>query len=330
MGFKSPFHCFCSYIFPSTSHEEPADMSGPVNHDDDPSVPSPNEKDILDALLHGSFPSLQASKATLSQIQETGTLTLSKQDQDGSSAAEATKNDISTLRFQFGEHVLLGNMVLLSWHDGTKQLAKDKPFGLENGLQVTYGQISALGGDFFAYKEPICFGKDAKEQIQRFELGFATLAKKPSAKALAEGFMDTKKDEVAVVEKASQPGADVSAVDTYYDSFTAKYIEEMKTVLRGLFGDQEKGYLGLALLNLDHFGADARTAYNAGHTAALRTAASGKTPKNLEDAYAMNAFADHFLQDSFAAGHLRVPRRKLYAGNSVRFDKDICAHVRHI
>ncbi|KAK0617463.1 hypothetical protein B0T14DRAFT_409399, partial [Immersiella caudata] len=233
------------------------------------------------------------------------------------------------LRFQFGEHVLLGNTVLLSWHDGTKQLAKDKPFRLENGLQVTYGQISALGGDFFAFKEPICFGKDAEEQVQRFELGFATLASKSSAKALAEGFISTKKDEVAVVEKASQPGADVSIVDTYYDSFTTKYIEEMKSVLRGMFGDQEKGYLGLALLNLDHFGADARTAYNAGHTAALRKAASSKIPKNLEDAYAMNAFADHFLQDSFAAGHLRVPRRKLYAGNSLRFDKDICAHAMH-
>ncbi len=35
--------------------------------------------------------------------------------------------------------------------------------------------------------------------------------------------------------------------------------------------------------------------------------------KQLELAYAMNAFADHYLTDLYSAGHLRVPRKQLAA-----------------
>lgn len=105
--------------------------------------------------------------------------------------------------------------------------------------------------------------------------------------------------------------------------------------IAGLLGYLErkgKGYLGLALINFDHFGEDARTAYKAGHLAALRQAASSKSPANLESAYALNAFADHFLEDSFAAGHLRVPRQKLHSPKILDWVKadvfpDLCAQV---
>ena len=81
------------------------------------------------------------------------------------------------------------------------------------------------------------------------------------------------------------------------------------------------GYLGLAKINWDHFGADARTAYNAGHRTALEAAVKG----DLEDAYTMNAFADHFLEDSFSAGHLRTPRRLLHSKWNP--SADLCAKV---
>lgn len=67
-------------------------------------------------------------------------------------------------------------------------------------------------------------------------------------------------------------------------------------------------YLRMAQLNLDHFSADARAAYNAGHTCAIQTAAAG----DLQKGYAMNAFADHFLGVCFASGHIRTPRRILH------------------
>jgi hypothetical protein len=82
------------------------------------------------------------------------------------------------------------------------------------------------------------------------------------------------------------------------------------------------GYLGLAQINWDHFGADARTAYNAGHATAIQKAVSG----DLDGAYAMNAFADHFLEDSFSSGHLRTPRRLLH--KSTDPTADLCAKVR--
>jgi hypothetical protein len=67
---------------------------------------------------------------------------------------------------------------------------------------------------------------------------------------------------------------------------------------------------------------DAITCYMAGHTFAQRTARDAKhlgKPEQLLRAYAINAFADHFLTDLFAAGHMRNPRRAVYesAENSI-------------
>ncbi|UZP40450.1 hypothetical protein NXS19_008266 [Fusarium pseudograminearum] len=59
--------------------------------------------------------------------------------------------------------------------------------------------------------------------------------------------------------------------------------------------------------NVDHFAAEAQATYDAGHAVALELAAEG----NLEIALDFNGFADHFLEDSFAAGHIRVPRREI-------------------
>lgn len=75
-------------------------------------------------------------------------------------------------------------------------------------------------------------------------------------------------------------------------------------------------YLKLAANNADHFGEWARLAYIAGHTASLQTAVAARAThdeQRLERAYAMNAFADHFLTDLFSAGHLRIPRKEMAA-----------------
>lgn len=84
-------------------------------------------------------------------------------------------------------------------------------------------------------------------------------------------------------------------------------------------------YLDLAAQNLDHFGpVNAQNAYIAGHQVAMETAAAAGamvggrfgilTPEAtvlLNRAYAMDAFACHFLTDLFSAGHVRVPREEL-------------------
>ena len=93
---------------------------------------------------------------------------------------------------------------------------------------------------------------------------------------------------------------------------------ELATVTR----TQIPGYLGLAQINWDHFGPDARTAYNAGHAVALVAAA---VIGDLNYAYTLNAFADHFLEDSFSAGHMRTPLRMLHTFDGTG---DLCANVR--
>ena len=86
----------------------------------------------------------------------------------------------------------------------------------------------------------------------------------------------------------------------------------------------QPSYLGLARINWDHFGADVQMAYNAGHIMALQQAARGQDPRNLITAYSMNAFADHFLEDSFSGGHTRTSRCQLHSASG---DTYLCAKV---
>ena len=75
-------------------------------------------------------------------------------------------------------------------------------------------------------------------------------------------------------------------------------------------------FMDLALHNYDHFtyAGDAQNAYIAAHRSAIRAAVdyfTSKDPKLLIQAFAMNAFADHFLTDIFASGHMTTPRQLL-------------------
>lgn len=80
-------------------------------------------------------------------------------------------------------------------------------------------------------------------------------------------------------------------------------------------------YLRLLLQNFDHFSPNAHKAYEIGHAVALDLACEAyrlrNEGKDLESknylylAYAMNAFACHFLSDMFSGGHALVPRQTL-------------------
>ncbi len=79
------------------------------------------------------------------------------------------------------------------------------------------------------------------------------------------------------------------------------------------FAWNAKAYLELAMRNVVHFGWHNIVAYCTHHTEALRLAkkAAGKTGDDWSRALVTNAFADHFLTDGFAAGHVRVPRQEI-------------------
>lgn len=83
-----------------------------------------------------------------------------------------------------------------------------------------------------------------------------------------------------------------------------------------------KSYVELALDNTDHFGWHNLRAYCRYHAEALRLAIKARTydhdGETFRRALYTNAFADHFLTDGFAAGHIRVPRAEIRAWAKAR------------
>ncbi|EKM58566.1 uncharacterized protein PHACADRAFT_207386 [Phanerochaete carnosa HHB-10118-sp] len=202
--------------------------------------------------------------------------------------------------FEFGEHGYIGDAITLTL------------------AVVTYGQINGLAGDFYATYNPICMGNTFEDQIKRFQDAYATLAmdikRQPDE---AQAILAVLQTEVDVVNEAVRVHRDPSIVHHIIPDATATF--ERITYTR--WGNP--GYLGISAINFDHFGEDACTAYNAGHTYALRLASAGKLLK----AYAANAFADHFLEDLFSAGHLRSPRRMLHTRGGWNPTADFARHV---
>ena len=230
--------------------------------------------------------------------------------------AKQHPKDNDGLGFEFAEHSWLGDALTLQWDDGQSYVAKNKQFTLSNGLQLTYGQINGLAGDFYATINPISDGKDLQDQRSRFLRAWYWLAEdKTRTPFEAPKILSLLTKEVDMVQEALDKGQDPSTVYPNIPDVTAGL--ELLTLGRPA---ECPSYLILAKNNWDHFGADARVAYNACHSYALQVAAGG----NLQLAYAMNAFGDHFLQDSFAAGHMRTPRRKLH--DTIGF-ADLCSKV---
>lgn len=207
--------------------------------------------------------------------------------------------------FYFSEHRYLGNRIQLPGHDSAgDHVAASNPFTLQNGLVVTYGDINALSGDYFGLMTPISRGITMKDCIDRFQQSFNLLNVGEVGKKRAEAVIAKLKVLMAAVDDAIEH--DPKAAHKAYQDHPLD-IDALKQVTVAYKAGAD--FDTLALHNIDHFGPEARLTYNAGHALALQVASQG----DLQQAYAINAFADHFLQDSFAAGHVRVPRNALYS-----------------
>ncbi|MBH3407209.1 phospholipase [Pseudomonas glycinae] len=223
------------------------------------------------------------------------------------------------LRFEGAEHTAIGDNTLLRFvENAAPVVAQNVPLHLPNGLALTYGQVLALGGDFYGVVDrPINEGASAADRLQRFTAAFDTLAALPASKAEATQILAIMQKEIDAVKQAIKDG---KTPHEAYDALGDTLSEEWNKITGGgsfvsaLFPLGR--YLKLAANNADHFGEWARQAYIAGHTAALQTAAAAHASQDelqLERAYAMNAFADHYLTDLFSSGHLRVPRKAMAA-----------------
>lgn len=220
--------------------------------------------------------------------------------------------------FEFREHGYTGDAITLTLTDGTKKPAGDYPFTLQNKLQLAYGQINALAGDFYGTSDPISDGPTPVEQQQRFLNAYYWLATDTTRQpGECNQLLGLLKQEVDTVNLAVQLYRDPSIV---YNGLLPDITSSLEAAT--LTRTKIPGYLGLAQINWDHFGVDARTAYNAGHALALNAAVNGY----LEYAYTLNAFADHFLEDSFSAGHMRTPRRMVHTFDGIG---DVCAKYMH-
>ncbi|HLL01778.1 MAG TPA: hypothetical protein VK539_14405 [Myxococcaceae bacterium] len=137
-------------------------------------------------------------------------------------------------------------------------MARYRPFTeleIRPGLTLTYGEVVALAGDYYATPEEL------------------TAELTPAVADAIRGVTPT--DEGTFL------------LNTH----------------RGWFD-----YASLANENQDHFAPRSWARYTRHHAEALTLAA---VHRNLNEALVRNAFADHFLTDAFASGHLRVPRNAL-------------------
>ncbi|KAI9740318.1 MAG: hypothetical protein M1834_004897 [Cirrosporium novae-zelandiae] len=232
--------------------------------------------------------------------------------------AQPGKKKKDYIGFEYAKYCFLGDAVTLTCRDGHAVLAKEYPFKLPNGLYLTYGEISSLAGDFYGTEDPISDGNTEQGQFIRFQSAYKTLTDiGPRQPDEAKAILKVLQKEVDVVNEALHNHEDPSVAYSKLPDETATF----ENITGGRSG--VPSYLDLAKINWDHFGVDARTAYNAGHEAALEAAVRG----SLENAYIMNAFADHFLEDSFSAGHLRTPRRLLHS--TWNLAADYCAKLMH-
>jgi len=215
-------------------------------------------------------------------------------------------------------------------------------------FRLTYGQVIALGGDFYGSwiggpsptYLPVCMASDP---VWQFGQNFLSLVR---ASAEVYNILQVaNKFEFQPIARAVRYGQQPSAVyaglpttgphlvsdeDRAFDEATGG--SSFPTPINGR-------YLNLASENFDHFGVDAIACYRAGHTFAQTEAVKAKQEPDpakrdllLKRAYAINAFADHFLTDLFAAGHMRTPRHALFnsAMNSLtQIAASLCAKQMH-
>lgn len=220
-----------------------------------------------------------------------------------------------SILFESFEHLFIGNQIKLQTADGTERRGADYPLALPNGLQLTYGRVVALAGDFFGIPgEAIADDPSAPD---RFLRAFGQMATDPGGVSQVQAINAVMQDEITALQQAIERGE----TDLYkvYQSLDLDGRYNRATGGGSFFTDYWPmgRYLALAASNFDHFGEDAVSAYAMGHGQALSQALlarrlSGAARENaLQLAYAQNAFADHFLSDLFSSGHLRTPRRAL-------------------
>jgi hypothetical protein len=205
---------------------------------------------------------------------------------------------------------------------------------LPNSLAVAYADIVAMGDLYGLPDAPISRGKTPKEREERFHDAFDTLARKYTSVYEAAQLIDVAHAELKAVTQGMENGEKAEVI---YRRIGNEIGRQMNCITGGGCSPStwwlEPGrYLNLTSANFDHFNDNAWTTYTAGHQAALAEAAAAHQHgdrKRLEFAYAINAFACHFLSDRFSSGHIRTPRDELTARVTPQLAGSLLAKFMH-
>ncbi|MBC7659909.1 MAG: hypothetical protein H7249_09395 [Chitinophagaceae bacterium] len=160
----------------------------------------------------------------------------------------------------------------------------DKIKRADGKIDFTYGELVAFSGDF--YPDPIAIYNETVH----------TSWLKPLSNNVAKAKTLFAGEEEDVKAQISQGRLD-------YRDYNMRYLAAFPM-----------NYLEMAQNNIEHFGWHNLKTYVRYHTDAINLAltahaSSGDQKADLfNQAIITNAFADHFLTDAFAAGHLRIPR----------------------
>ena len=188
--------------------------------------------------------------------------------------------------FAAPEHSFIGTRIIL-------EKEEHRQLTLPNGVQIKFEHIIALAGDFYGIPEQPIIDPMLEEdsgRYQRFLAAYNTLARAPEDK------VEELRKLIAITDK--------EIGNRKQDEITGgKWL--------GGIPVKEGRMLRLAKNNHDHFLPHAKSAYLTGHLLAMEKAKEAsksditEQEKLLHEAYSIDAFACHFLTDSFASGHIR-------------------------
>jgi hypothetical protein len=216
------------------------------------------------------------------------------------------------------EHVAIGKSVKLKFPK-SKDEKDEVPSSLfsRDLTAVRFEDIVALAGDFYgvawdgttegAVSLP---GGTSTEKMERFRKAFETLYQADSDEL--EKILSEITHECHQVENSSFP----------HHCYSSLLMEQSNAI-----GKIKKDIHKLLQDNSDHFYKQAADTYAIGHTYALivaRDAGKEKNEEGLKKAYAIDAFACHFLTDLFSAGHIRNQRGELetFLVDELKFTKE--------
>lgn len=194
--------------------------------------------------------------------------------------------------FGSSEHRYIGEAVQL------KGLPDGKtPLLLKGGIPIRFRDVIPLAGDFYGKpgKAISLLGGNDEEKTARFLENYETLEKADPVQI--QKIISIIDHESHAVEHSALP----------HHCYSSQMIGNSKAI-----GKIKQDIGDLLVDNSDHFYKDAREAYRVGHAYALKIA--GKAGGNIEElkrAYAVDAYACHFLTDLFSAGHMRNQRGEL-------------------